>query len=141
MCRLLSEFDLSHILMLLTIRNLAHESRQEIRFHYLDLHMEKSVFIIWISPCDSFGKIFTGNNWYVFTRMQQQLNFLVPAISKQKENDYASLFFHRNIRVIVKSEIRCYPLLSWINTIVRLIGYLFEEGWSSILKFSSRLLP
>ena len=48
-------------LSILTIRNLAQESRQEILFHYLDFHMEKSVFIIWISPCDSLGKIFTGN--------------------------------------------------------------------------------
>ena len=40
------------------IRNLAHESRQEIHIHYLDFHMEKSVSTILISPCDSLGIIF-----------------------------------------------------------------------------------
>ena len=44
--------------MLLAIRNLAHESRQEIHAHYLYFHMEKSVSTILISPCDFLGKIF-----------------------------------------------------------------------------------
>ena len=44
------------------IRNLAHESCQEIHIHYLDFHMEKFVSTIWISQCDSLGKIFIASN-------------------------------------------------------------------------------
>ena len=54
-------FSIEFKFELLKIRNLAHESRQEIRINYLNFHMRKSVSTIWISPCDSLGKIFTGN--------------------------------------------------------------------------------
>ena len=53
-----------HGIDLLVIRNLAHESRQEIHIHYLDFHMEKSVSTILISPCDSLGKIFITSKIY-----------------------------------------------------------------------------
>ena len=49
--------------IILAIRNLAHESRQEIWIHYLNFHMEKSVPTIWISPCDNLGKFFFCNIW------------------------------------------------------------------------------
>ena len=40
------------------IRNLVHESRQEMCINYLNSYMVKSVSTIWISPCDSLGNFF-----------------------------------------------------------------------------------
>ena len=56
------------LLLLLAIRNLAHESQPENRFNYLNFHMEKSVSIIWISPCDSLGKFFNASNWSIYIK-------------------------------------------------------------------------
>ena len=105
-------------ILILTIRNLAQESRQEILFHYLDFHMEKSVFIIWISPCDSLGKIFTGNMfYYLYSNFLSYILYLSQVKTNIIMKTYYKIILYMNDNSNTLNPTSLF-LLNQANTIV-----------------------